>query len=148
MVWIAGGTFLIGTDDVESFPNERPAHLVQVEDFWMDVNDVTNAEFHQVRCSYRVCDHRGTFDQMGGLEEGASTRYAKARPIAAVAASCPPRCFLAAHEDADFARAALDSGGLGYVVKAWLAFDLLPAIRAAPADHRFVSPTISLEENT
>jgi formylglycine-generating enzyme len=33
MVWIPGGTFLMGTNDEESFPNERPAHLVQVEGF-------------------------------------------------------------------------------------------------------------------
>jgi formylglycine-generating enzyme required for sulfatase activity len=45
MVWIPGGTFLMGTNDKESFPNERPAHLVQVQGFWMDVHDVTNAEF-------------------------------------------------------------------------------------------------------
>jgi DNA-binding NarL/FixJ family response regulator len=55
--------------------------------------------------------------------------------------------FLTVHEDADFAQAALDAGGLGYVVKARLASDLLPAIRAALADRRFVSPIISLEEN-
>ena len=53
--------------------------------------------------------------------------------------------FLTVHEDADFARAALDAGGLGYVVKARLASDLLPAIRAALADHRFISPTLRLE---
>jgi formylglycine-generating enzyme len=35
-VWIPGGTFLTGTNDKESFPNERPAHLVQVQGFWMD----------------------------------------------------------------------------------------------------------------
>jgi len=38
MVWIPGGTFLIlmGTNDKDSFPNERPAHLVQVQGFgWM-----------------------------------------------------------------------------------------------------------------
>src|SRR6516165_9726167 len=45
MVWIPRGTFLMGTNDKESFPNERPAHLVQVEGFWMDEHDVTNAEF-------------------------------------------------------------------------------------------------------
>jgi sulfatase modifying factor 1 len=45
MVWIRGGTFLMGTNDKESFPNERPAHLVQVQGFWMDEHDVTNAEF-------------------------------------------------------------------------------------------------------
>ena len=45
MVWIPGGTFLMGTNDKESFPNERPAHFVQVQGFWMDAHDVTNAEF-------------------------------------------------------------------------------------------------------
>jgi DNA-binding NarL/FixJ family response regulator len=52
--------------------------------------------------------------------------------------------FLTVHEDPDFARAALDAGGLGYVLKARLASDLLPAVRAALADRRFISPTISL----
>jgi DNA-binding NarL/FixJ family response regulator len=56
--------------------------------------------------------------------------------------------FLTVHEDPDFARAALDAGGLGYVVKARLALDLLPAIRAALADSRFISSTIPLEEST
>jgi formylglycine-generating enzyme required for sulfatase activity len=45
MAWIPGGTFLMGTNDKESFPNERPAHLVDVQGFWMDEHDVTNAEF-------------------------------------------------------------------------------------------------------
>ena len=45
MAWIPEGTFLMGTNDKESFPNERPAHLVQVQGFWMDEHDVTNAEF-------------------------------------------------------------------------------------------------------
>jgi formylglycine-generating enzyme len=45
MVWIAGGEFTMGTNDVRSFPNERPAHKVQVEGFWIDEHDVTNAEF-------------------------------------------------------------------------------------------------------
>ena len=45
MAWIPGGAFLMGTNDKESFPNERPAHLVQVQGFWMDEHDVTNAEF-------------------------------------------------------------------------------------------------------
>jgi formylglycine-generating enzyme len=44
-VWIPEGTFLMGTNDKESFPNERPAHLVQVRGFWMDEHDVTNSEF-------------------------------------------------------------------------------------------------------
>ena len=48
MAWIPGGTFLMGTDDKESFPNERPAHFVQIQGFWMDEDDVTNAEFAKV----------------------------------------------------------------------------------------------------
>ena len=54
--------------------------------------------------------------------------------------------FLTVYEDADFAQAALDAGGLGFVVKARLASDLLPAIRAALADRRFISPTVRLDE--
>jgi DNA-binding NarL/FixJ family response regulator len=54
--------------------------------------------------------------------------------------------FLTVHEDADYARAALDAGGLGYVVKTRLASDLLPAIRAALADRPFISPTVHLDE--
>ena len=52
--------------------------------------------------------------------------------------------FLTVHEDPDFARAALDTGALGYVLKERLASNLLPAVRAALADRRFISPTISL----
>jgi DNA-binding NarL/FixJ family response regulator len=54
--------------------------------------------------------------------------------------------FLTVHEDADYTRAALDAGGLGYVVKTRLASDLLPAIRAALANRSFISPTIRLDE--
>ena len=45
MVWIHGGEFTMGTDDVRNFPNERPAHRVHVGGFWIDEHDVTNAEF-------------------------------------------------------------------------------------------------------
>ena len=54
--------------------------------------------------------------------------------------------FLTVHEDADYARATLDAGGLGYVVKARLAADPLPAIQAALADQSFISPTVRLKE--
>jgi formylglycine-generating enzyme required for sulfatase activity len=42
-VWIPGGTFLMGSD--EFYPEERPAHRVTVDGFWMDVHPVTVAEF-------------------------------------------------------------------------------------------------------
>jgi formylglycine-generating enzyme required for sulfatase activity len=45
MKWVPGGEFLMGTDDARSFPNERPAHRVRVDGFWMDEHPVTNAQF-------------------------------------------------------------------------------------------------------
>lgn len=43
MVWVPGGTFLMGANDF--YPEERPAHRVTVDGFWMDEHPVTNAEF-------------------------------------------------------------------------------------------------------
>jgi formylglycine-generating enzyme required for sulfatase activity len=43
MVWIPGGTFLMGSDD--HYPEEAPAHNVTVGGFWMDQHTVTNAQF-------------------------------------------------------------------------------------------------------
>jgi formylglycine-generating enzyme len=45
MVWISGGTFLMGSN--EHYPEEAPAHYVTVDGFWMDQYVVTNEEFHR-----------------------------------------------------------------------------------------------------
>ena len=45
MTWIPAGTFTMGTDDPESYPAERPAHRVQLDGFWIDTTEVTNAQF-------------------------------------------------------------------------------------------------------
>ena len=47
MVWIPAGEFLMGTDDEASMPNERPAHRVQLDGFWIDETPVTNAQFRK-----------------------------------------------------------------------------------------------------
>jgi len=47
MVWIPGGEFRMGTDDLEADPSERPSHWVWVDGFWMDRMEVTNAQFRQ-----------------------------------------------------------------------------------------------------
>lgn len=47
MAWIPGTEFLMGNDHQMSQPNERPAHKVRLTGFWMDVHDVTNAEFRR-----------------------------------------------------------------------------------------------------
>src|SRR3954451_13007493 len=43
MIWIPGGTFRMGSD--KHYPEERPAHRVTVDGFWMDRVPVTNARF-------------------------------------------------------------------------------------------------------
>ena len=45
MVWIPGGTFLMGSNDF--YPEEQPVHRVSVDGFWMDDHVVTNAEFRR-----------------------------------------------------------------------------------------------------
>lgn len=45
MVWIPGGTFLMGSDDF--YPDERPVHRVYVDGFWIDRHPVTNAQFRR-----------------------------------------------------------------------------------------------------
>ncbi|WP_436489518.1 formylglycine-generating enzyme family protein [Chitinophaga sp. ARDCPP14] len=45
MVWIAGGQFMMGTDEKEAYDQERPAHPVKVDGFWIDKTEVTNEEF-------------------------------------------------------------------------------------------------------
>ena len=43
MVWIPGGTFLMGSD--KHYAEEARAHQVTVDGFWMDSHTVTNEEF-------------------------------------------------------------------------------------------------------
>lgn len=45
MVWIPGGSFLMGSE--QFYPEERPIRRVAVDDFWMDAHPVTNAEFRE-----------------------------------------------------------------------------------------------------
>lgn len=45
MVWVPGGTFLMGSND--HYPEEAPAHHVTIDGFWMDQYEVTNADFRR-----------------------------------------------------------------------------------------------------
>ena len=45
MVWIPGGSFLMGSD--HHYPEEAPAHQVELEGFWIDRAPVTNAQFQK-----------------------------------------------------------------------------------------------------
>ena len=45
MVLIPGGTFNMGADDERAWRDEYPKHQVQIDSFWMDIHEVTNAQF-------------------------------------------------------------------------------------------------------
>ncbi|MFN9931430.1 MAG: formylglycine-generating enzyme family protein [Cyanobacteriota bacterium] len=45
MAWIPGGVFTMGSD--HHYPEEAPAHRVEVEAFWIDRAPVTNAQFQK-----------------------------------------------------------------------------------------------------
>jgi sulfatase modifying factor 1 len=45
MVFIRTGTFLMGADNKQAAPDEYPKHKVTVNGFWIDVTEVTNAEY-------------------------------------------------------------------------------------------------------
>lgn len=47
MVWISGGEFDMGTESELGRPEEKPAHRVRVDGFWMDQTEVTNAQFRR-----------------------------------------------------------------------------------------------------
>lgn len=45
MVYIPGGTFMMGADNKQASEDEYPKHKVTVDAFWMDEHEVTNAQF-------------------------------------------------------------------------------------------------------
>jgi formylglycine-generating enzyme required for sulfatase activity len=59
MVWIEGGSFMMGSD--EHHPEERVTHEVSVDGFWVDVHEVTNAQFARFveATGYRTLAERG-----------------------------------------------------------------------------------------
>ncbi|MGN6164495.1 MAG: formylglycine-generating enzyme family protein [Flavisolibacter sp.] len=47
MAWIRGGDYPMGCGDKNGRPDEYPRHRVAVSGFWMDVTEVTNAQFQR-----------------------------------------------------------------------------------------------------
>ncbi|TKC09944.1 formylglycine-generating enzyme family protein [Pedobacter polaris] len=47
MVYIPGGTYMMGGDNAQASADELPKHEVTVSSFWMDEHEVTNAQFAQ-----------------------------------------------------------------------------------------------------
>jgi formylglycine-generating enzyme required for sulfatase activity len=77
MVWIPGGTFLMGSND--HYPEEAPAHPVSVDGFWMDRTQVTNESF---TAFVRETGHVTTAEVAADAED-----YPGARPDLLVPAS-------------------------------------------------------------
>ena len=83
MVWIPGGTFMMGSNDY--YPEEAPAHAVTVDGFWMDQYTVTNAQFSRFveETNYVTSSERApnpqeyTGTQPGTLEPASDTSPAE-----------------------------------------------------------------------
>ncbi|MEZ4940050.1 MAG: formylglycine-generating enzyme family protein [Saprospiraceae bacterium] len=45
MILIPAGTLFMGGDNAQADPNEFPKHMVEIQAFWMDETEVTNARF-------------------------------------------------------------------------------------------------------
>lgn len=58
MVFVEGGTFMMGSDDPEADPGEKPVHSVTLSDFYIGKYEVTNAQF----CAF--------LNEMGNQTEG------------------------------------------------------------------------------
>jgi DNA-binding NarL/FixJ family response regulator len=77
-----------------------------------------------------------TLPGASGIELASQLRQAK----------CTARVvFLTVHNDPDYVRAAFAVGASGYVDKAGLASDLVPALHAALDGKQFISPSVNLE---
>jgi sulfatase modifying factor 1 len=66
MVWIPGGAFTMGTDSELGWPEEKPAHRVRIDGFWMDRTEVTNAQF---RAFVEATGYVTTAEKPPSLEE-------------------------------------------------------------------------------
>lgn len=47
MVFVPGGSFMMGADNDQAHADEYPKHEVEVHSFWMDATEVTNAQFRK-----------------------------------------------------------------------------------------------------
>jgi formylglycine-generating enzyme required for sulfatase activity len=47
MLYIPGGTFMMGADNGQASEDEYPKHSVRVKGFWMDETEVTNGQFQK-----------------------------------------------------------------------------------------------------
>jgi formylglycine-generating enzyme required for sulfatase activity len=92
MVWIPGGTFLMGSD--HHYPEEAPAHKVTVDGVWIDRHPVTNAEFARY---VRKTGHLTVAEQAADPADYPGARPELLVPASTVFRAPPHRVDLANH---------------------------------------------------
>jgi len=112
--------------------------LLLVEDF--DVVGAIDNGTAAVELSARLCPDVVVMDicmpTMSGIDAALRLREI----------GCAARIvFLTVHNDPDFVEAAFSAGASGYVLKQFLATDLIPAIWAALEGHAYVSPALQFQ---
>src|SRR6059036_1206619 len=78
MVWIPGGTFLMGSD--RHYPEEAPAHKATVNGFWMDRHTVTNREFKRFVEATRLTPHSTWWRRVAPTNDDAEWASGTSRP--------------------------------------------------------------------
>ena len=124
--------------------DDHPAVLRQTIQLISDEFEVVDALEDGSQCSAVVRDMEPdlvvldiTLQGLSGIELACRLK----------AAGCSAKIvFLTVHADPDYVREAFTSGATGYVVKPRLGTDLIPALRAALSDERFISPCPELKE--
>lgn len=66
MRWVPSNEFVMGSDDPGAPRNERPAHRVRLDGFWIDETEVTNAQF---RAFVKATGHVTTAERAPTWEE-------------------------------------------------------------------------------
>jgi formylglycine-generating enzyme required for sulfatase activity len=56
MVYVEAGPFLMGTDDADADPEVRPRRTVELDAFYLDRTEVTNAEYARVMKEYTFAE--------------------------------------------------------------------------------------------
>ena len=124
--------------------DDHPAVLRQTIQLLSNEFEVVDALEDGAQCSAVVSDMEPdlivldiTLPGLNGIELASRLK----------AAGCTAKIvFLTVHADPDYVREAFTSGATGYVVKPRLGSDLIPALRAAMSDERFISPCPELKE--
>jgi formylglycine-generating enzyme len=92
MVWIAGGTFMMGSD--HHYPEEAPAHPVSVDGFWIDRHLVTNQEFDRF---VRATDYVTRAEKARQADDGPGTMPTMIQPGSLVFQKTPGPVNLSRH---------------------------------------------------